>query len=282
MPKTKQSDIKDKIEDVEDTANDLTQQVLESQDESSKTEVDLDAIQSELEQARKDNENLRNELKNQTQAAQKHSKDSQKWQSEVSTINSRIDSVTARFDALAEAIEEAISIRDTTETYEERNPQRRTSYKEKLQALEKDKPDSSHIALQAHQKEVANEIINLLQPHQIEFDKSKEFREAYNEWRFGNFDEALVLVKEKVQEMEIKKSDEKEAKLESDEEKFERMYQERRKKEMIEKGELNPETGLPTGGAKQGRVPTLEELQESDPMETKKKVESGEWVLDRW
>ena len=59
----------------------------------------------------------------------------------------------------------------------------------------------------------------------------------------------------------------------------EAQVRERIEREVLEKhGLLKGDTTTPSGGG-QGKKPTLEQLQASNPMETMKKVDSGEWVL---
>jgi len=207
--------------------------------ETAKTE-DIETLKVELARAQEETKKQSDEAKRQQQAAIKFSKEVKQWQGEVSNIREQMNT---GFNAIAEFLDEQNKGRETT--YEE-TPKSKPSYKERLEAQKPKVVDPQIAAKAEHLKEVANEIITTLKPLGVEFDKSKEFREAYLLFETGNIDQALEEVKEKASKMTTKPTDDKDAKLA---ELQARLDKYERKETLKQKGELVSERGQPAGAS---------------------------------
>ena len=228
---------------------------VETQDIQTSETKEEDAIRTELETLRKEKEDLLNELK--THRATRSLDD--RSINEIRKLVSRVEEKqTARLDALAEIIEaRALS---ETEAYSEPQKPKSLSYKERMQEIDK-KYQSTEAEFQTQRvKGIATEILKLTKPLNLELDKSEELSKAYIKWLERDYEGALNFVKETVTKMTEKKNnpveDERDKKIAELEKRL-------AKAEALAKGELNSETGLPRGAAKDDK--TIKENYRNNP-----------------
>lgn len=217
-------------------------QVEEVQEVEQPAPKSLEEVMSELEQTRQELGKWQTEAKAHQKTASKKDAEAKRWQNEITTLR---DEFKTQFELVAEMLEEQ---RAAPEYGEE--PKQRKSYKE-----ERAKRMGDPVAREATQ--VANEIKAIEKELGIEFDKSKESREAYLKWMEGvnynnpsKFREALDLMKEVKETMTEAKS------KETEEERINRLVEEKlqerlkaERKKRIDNGELDAETGKPKGAA---------------------------------
>jgi len=213
-----------------ETPEAVTTEVVAQPTETKEPEVDYKA---ELDKTKQALEVAQKESKAHQSTASKKAEEARKWQNEVTGIN-------ARMDAMLEVFEESLKKPDTEE-YEEK-PQKKPSFKERLQEKIKTVPTPEVTAQQEHIKEVASEIATIEKNLGIKFDETEDDRVLIN-WQLGNFDKARKIAKEIETKMVAKEVDpmiKKVADLEAENARLKK----------IASGDLNSEKGQPVGGGK--------------------------------
>jgi hypothetical protein len=215
--------------DTKEAVNPVTPEVTEPAQTTETKEPEID-YKTELEKSKQEVIKWEKEAKAHQSTASKKAEEARKWQEKMAGID-------ARLDALAEVMEESLK-QPATEELEQ--PQKKPSFKERLAEKTKTLPQPEFIEQQEKIKNVASEIMELEKQSGLKFDKSKELREAYTEWRLGNYDEALNLVKEVTGKMVETKVDPKEKELAEAKKEIERLKK-------VMSGELDSEKGQPVG-----------------------------------
>jgi hypothetical protein len=208
------------------------QEVLETPAQVEEPKIDVEAIKTELEKTKQELDKWQKEAKAHQRTASSKSQEAQRARDEVSSINARID-------LLAETLEDRLLNQASTEILEEK---RKPSYKERLQQVEQQRQTGDSDSRRAYINNIANEIVTLTTPKGMQFDKTPELRDAYVKWLEGDYEGAKEMVKEIVTKVAEAKKEE-----ETDESKFERMYQERRRKEMEADGTWKSDKITPSG-----------------------------------
>jgi len=201
-------------------------------------QVDTASLQSELEETRK-------ALENAKQEAKAHQRNDSKKDAEVQNQKRVQDALSSRMDLLTEMIADVMDAKNESSEFEGQTQQRRSEpYRQKMADAKKVETDTFTKSQEATVKSYASEIISLTTSKQMELDKSPELRQAYIKWLEGDHEGAVEEVRSVV--TEVKKEDK--PKEPTQEEQFEKWYEARRKKEGIESGELDAETGQPKAG----------------------------------
>jgi len=199
---------------------------------------DVASLEAELEKTRQELENARREAK-------AHQRNVSKKDTEVQAQRKIQESLGMRMDLLTDMIAEVMDKSESPD-YEDKPQQRKSDvYKQRMAEAKKSEVDAVTKTQEALIKTHANEIIQLTSPKGLELDKSPELLKAYNKWLTGDYEGAV----EEVKSVMDKTTEVKEVVNQMSEEQFEKMYQERRKKERIESGELDAETGKPKAGS---------------------------------
>lgn len=192
--------------------------------------VDLESMRAELANAKQAAEKWETEAKAHQRTASKKDSEAKRWQNEISSLNSKID-------VLAEIVEETITSRNDFEEVKERKP-----YKERVKAV----PSYEQNVI----GDAVKEIAAITKANNLEFDKSPETREAYLKYLEGvNYRKVEYIqdALDKVKEVVGKKMAEVK---ETEEQRIERLVQERLKETLKKNGELNVEKGSPSGNTK--------------------------------
>jgi hypothetical protein len=197
---------------------------------------DIQSLKSELALANSAAEKWENEAKAHQRTASKKDSEAKRWQNEIGSLN-------AKLDVLAEIVEESVSSRgtDIEEGSKERSKERKP-YKERI----KNVPNYE----QSVTMEIVTDIAKLTKANGLEFDKSPETREAYLKYLEGvNYRKVEYIqdALDKVKEVVGKKMAEVK---ETEEQRIERLVQERLKETLKKNGELNAEKGSPSGNTK--------------------------------
>lgn len=179
--------------------------------------------------------------------------------------------LTSRLDGLEEAQKIIAAMIADSKSDDEEEPHKKENYLKRYdEIVERQKEERKQTQLKAQQEEYnqkANDIYS--RAKEIYVDDVDALHQIRNFLRNGDLD----LAETKVTKAEGSK------KVEEKPKETEEQLKSRLEKEiLIKHGLLKTETGQPsgTGGS---RKPTIDELKASDPFETKKKVDSGEWVL---
>lgn len=219
-------------------------------------EVDIESIKAELVKAQEKTKEWEDTAKRHQKAALEKGKQAADWQGKV-------DKLELKIDTMAE-IMEANLFRET----EEIEPQKKPTYKERVKEKESLRQTESNQTVDQYTTRIAAEIAQLTKSAGIE-DNDERLTKAENKWFRKDYDGALEEVRKVTKEVEKKEPEE------SFETKFERAYQERRKKERLDSGELNAETGQPNTTS--ANVAQIRKNYRDNPHDPKAVKEYLEW-----
>lgn len=209
---------------------------VESTEPEPAQEESLETLRAKLTELESAKEEAIREAKAHQQNVSKKERELQKARGEISEIQEVKESQKILAAMLADIMD-----RDSAEV-ETPTTRRSDQYLTKL----KDAGSSAQKAQQTYQDSIFSEIGKLAAGAGLDLN-SRELAIAKNFWYEGKPEDALDEVRQVVSNMtEAKKEPEvKETQADRDE----RIYQERRKKEMREAGQLDTETGQPAGAA---------------------------------
>ena len=185
---------------------------------------------------------LEKELDKWQKEAKAHQKTASKKAQEADNFKQFQESINQRIDILAEIVEQEVTKKEDYEEPKSKAP----SYKERVQETESQRKVNTTTEQQKYENRVASEILKLITPLNMEFDKAEETKIAYLHWRAGDIDEALEEVKKvvtKVSESKKNEVDYNDPKVRTE------WFKEESKKLLIENNELNTDVSQPTGAA---------------------------------
>jgi len=249
---TKTGDVKTQVAEMKNQAeallDKLTPKPAETKPEEPPKATEVKAETPKTEDLQQRVVSLQKQLDEWQTTAKSHQKATEKEKAEVQRLQAQVTSVEAMRQRLEVLTQMVADMMDTTssEEIEDKPKQRRSEqYLKRLDEATKKTQEEAMTAQQREHQRIINEVVAQLQTAnlQIAAMDSEEFIKAKLKFLEGKPSEGLEEVKRIVQAKTEAKP------KETDEEKFERMYNERRKKEMKEKGELGAETGQPAGTA---------------------------------
>ena len=224
----------EELQEKVDEAQEKLDEIEEQSPDSEGAQEDIESLKSELVSARQEIEKWQKEAKAHQSTATKKSQEAQNLRNQ----EARINALDAKLDIIAEIIEE----QRTTEDYEEK-PQRKPSYRDRIQNLDKPQVNEQ----EQRMREYAQEIKSIL-PEGVRFDEDDRFENAYLLFMAGKYDKAVKKTKEIVDKMAEENSKEKTQEDERAKE-IAALKEEIEKLKGVKSGKLKSETGLPSGAA---------------------------------
>lgn len=231
-----------KAEKLEEGIAEVQTQVTQAQEEGVPAQ-DLEQLKGKL-------ESLQSQLTKAQEEAKAHQKNVSKKDSELQKLQARearLDAIESKVGLIADGIADLMDRESSVDALEDK-PQKRKSeeFRGKFEQTGQQAKQQAEQATRAQHQQVVDEVLKQLKSVGLDTTamETEEFARAENLFLKGKAEEGLEEVKRIVMaKTEVKKVEPKE----SQEDLIKRIREEERKKLLIERGELDAETGQPKG-----------------------------------
>jgi len=233
-------------------------EAVKAQEAAQAPEPTMDELRTRISQLEGDVETAKGEAK-------AHQKFGEKTRAELERqrgLDDKVSKMENRLTIVTDMLAETLDRTSIEESIEEKPQKRRSDeYLSRLERTNAEKAEADRQSEQAYFQKKAAEADTLLRAAGLEMDKSPETKDAYIQFLLGNPDVGLEEVRRVVSSRtEAKKPDAEEA------------VEERARKMLEERGQLDTDTGSPSGS---GRVFSTSEIDTMPSEEYRKNFPNG-------